>query len=98
MSDRTSLFLNHFELFCFLFGGILGSAKFSSPRAPKWALHLVCYTAAFTTSKKVLFNIKLVKIKMLDLSDHSRAGISILKTAVDLKQGIYDIKKKCTSR
>ena len=49
------------------------------------ALRLDCSTAALTTTQKVLPIWKLVELKMLDFSDRTRTGITILTSAaVDL--------------
>ena len=48
------------------------------------ALRLDCSTAALTTPQKVLPIRKLVELKMLEFSDSTRTGISILTLAVDL--------------
>ena len=73
--------------FCFLtfFFGLEGSLgqplrpNFPSPRATVLTLRLDCSTAALTTPQKVL-----PELKMLDFSDRTRTGISILTLAADL--------------
>ena len=45
------------------------------------ALRLNCSTAALIAPKKVLSNGTLVELKMLDLSDRTRTGVSILTSA-----------------
>ena len=45
------------------------------------ALRLDCSTAALTTPQKVLPIWKLVELKMIDFSDRTRTGISILTSA-----------------
>ena len=70
----------------FWFGGTLGQPQeqnFPSPWAIKLALRLDCSTAALTTPQKVLPIWKLVELKMLDFSDRTRTGISILTSAAD---------------
>ena len=47
------------------------------------ALRLDCSTAALATPQKVLPIGKLVELKMLDFSDHTRTGISIVTSAAD---------------
>ena len=47
------------------------------------ALCLYCSTAALTTPQKVFAIWRLVELKMLDFSDHTRTGISILTSAAD---------------
>ena len=47
------------------------------------ALRLDCSTAALNTPQKVLPIQKLVELKMLDFSDRTRTGISILTSAAD---------------
>ena len=47
------------------------------------ALRLDCSTEALTTPQKVLSLRKLVEFKMLDFSDQTRTGISILTSAAD---------------
>ena len=47
------------------------------------ALRLDCSTAALTTHQKVLPIWKLVELKVLDVSDRTRTGISILTSAAD---------------
>ena len=60
------------------FGGALGSAS-----RDHFPLCLDCSTAALTTPQKVLPIRKLVELKMLDFSDCTRTGISILTSAAD---------------
>ena len=73
----------------FFFLGLEGSwgqpqgQNFPSPWATMLALHLDCSTAALTTPQKVLPIWKLVELKMLDFSDRTRTGISILTSAAD---------------
>ena len=50
------------------------------------AIRLDCSTAALTAPQKVLPICKLVELKMLDFSDRTRTGISIL-TSADLLDG-----------
>ena len=81
----------------FWFGGILGQPQgpnFPSPWATMLALRLGCSTAALTTPPKVLPIWKLVELKMLDFSDRTRTGISILTSAAHY--GTY--KKLCSRR
>ena len=47
------------------------------------ALRLDCSTAALATPQKVLPIGKLDELKMLDFSDHTRTGISIVTSAAD---------------
>ena len=69
----------------FWFGGILGSAsRVEFPVSlSNHALPLDCSTAALTTPQKVLPIWKLVELKMLDFSDRTRAGISILTSVAE---------------
>ena len=48
------------------------------------AFRLDCSTAALATPKKVLSILKLVELKILDFSNQTRTGISILTSAADL--------------
>ena len=68
-------------------GGFWGQPlgpNFRSPWATMLALRLDCSsTAALTTHQKVLPIWKLIELKMLDFSDCSRTGISILTSATD---------------
>ena len=79
----------------FFFFGLEGSwgqpqgPNFPSPWATMLALRLDCFTAALTTPQKVLPIWKLVELKMLDISDRTRTGISILTSAADVSGG-YD--------
>ena len=57
--------------------------NFPSPRATMLALRQDCSTAALTTPQKVLSIYRLVELKMLDFSDRTRTGISILTSAAD---------------
>ena len=57
--------------------------NFPSPQANMLALRLDCSTAALATPQKVLSTWKLVELKMLDFSDRTRTGISILSSAAD---------------
>ena len=57
--------------------------NFPSPRALMLALLLDCFTPALTTPQKVLSIWRLVELKMLDFSDPTRTGISILTSAAD---------------
>ena len=50
------------------------------------ALCLDCSTAALATLQNVLPIGKLVELNMLDFSDHTRNGISILTSAADQNQ------------
>ena len=50
-----------------------------------------CSTAALTTHQKVLPIGKLVELKMLDFSDRTRTGISILTSAADYSLAAYKI-------
>ena len=58
--------------------------NFPFPWATMLALRLDCSTAALTISQKVLSIRRLVELKMLDFSDRTRTGISILTLAADL--------------
>ena len=58
--------------------------NFPSPWATMLALRLDCFTAALTTPQKILPIWKLVDLKMLDFSDRTRTGISILTSAAEL--------------
>ena len=53
------------------------------------ALRLDCSTAALTTPQTVLSIWKLVELKMLDFSDRTRTGISILTSAADNEKDSY---------
>ena len=57
--------------------------NFPSPWAIMLALRLDCSTVALTTPQKVLPIWKLVELKMLDFSDRTRTGISILTSVGD---------------
>ena len=57
--------------------------NFPSPWATMLALRLDCSTAALTTPQTVISIWKLVELKMLDFSDCTRTGISILTSAAD---------------
>ena len=52
------------------------------------ALRLDCSTAALITPQTVLSIWKLVGLKVLDFSDRTRTGISILTSAADLPPGV----------
>ena len=73
----------------YMFFGLEGSwaqpqgPNFPSPWATMLALRLDCSKAAITTPQKVLPIWKLVELKMLDFSDRTRTGISILTSAAD---------------
>ena len=73
----------------FSFSGLEGfwgqpeGPNFPSPRATMLALHLDCSTAALTTPQKVLPIWRLVELKMLDFSDRTRTGVSILTSTAD---------------
>ena len=82
------LIIHSFVIEHFFFGleGSWGQPQgpnFPSPWATMLALRLDCSTAAITTPQKVLPIWKLVELKMLDFSDHTRTGISILTSAAD---------------
>ena len=62
------------------------------------ALCLDCSTAAVTTPKMVSSIWKLVDLKMLDISDHTRTGISILTSAADKHRGYYPSENWLSSR
>ena len=63
--------------------------NFPSPGATMLTLRLDCSTAALTTPQKDLSFWKLVELKMLDFSDHTRTGsISILTSAADESIGL----------
>ena len=47
------------------------------------ALHINCTTAALATPQEVVSIRKLVELKVLDFSDHTRTSISILTSAAD---------------
>ena len=57
--------------------------NFPSTRANLLVLSLDCSTVALPTPQKVSSICKLVVLKMLDFSDHTRTGISILTSAAD---------------
>ena len=61
--------------------------NFPSPWATILASRLDCSTAALTTPQKVSSNWELVELKMLDFSDHTRTGISILISAAGFPWG-----------
>ena len=68
------------------FGGILGSAsraEFTVSLSNHLAIYLDCSTAALTTHQKVVPIWKLVELKMIDFSDRTWTGISILTSAAD---------------
>ena len=75
----------------FLFFGLEGfwgqpqGPNFPSPWAIMLVLRLDCPTAALTTPQKVLSLWRLVELKMLDFSDRTRTGISILTSAADFR-------------
>ena len=80
----------------FLFGlvaswGQSHGPKVQSPRAAMLVLRPDCSpdcsTAALTTPQKILSISRLVELKMLDFSDRSRTGISILTSAVFVVRG-----------
>ena len=65
-----------------LFEGILGSSASRAGFPVSLSnLRLDCSTASRTTPQKVLSLCRLVELKMLDFSDHTRTGISILTSA-----------------
>ena len=70
--------------------------NFPSPWPTMLALSLDCSTAALTTPQRVLATWKLVELKMLDFSDRTRTGISILTSAADQwpKNSAY-LKRNC---
>ena len=55
------------------------------------ALHLNCSTATLTTPKKELSNCKLLKLKMLNLSDWVRTGICFTFYALCTVPGVRKI-------
>ena len=83
---RKVLFFFANKTFFFLVGrdsGLASGPNFPSPWATMWALHLDCSATALATPKKVLPIWKLVELKMLDISGHTRTDISILTSATD---------------
>ena len=74
--EKSPCTCQNIKLCLFGFGfGILESASgpnFPSAWATMLALHLDCSTAALTTPQKVLFNYKLVELRMLDFNSHTR--------------------------
>ena len=90
--DRTrtgiSILRSAVDLFIFGLEGPWGQPQgpnFPSPWATMLALRLDCSTAALTIPQKVLSLWRLVELKMLDFSDHTRTGISILTSAADCR-------------
>ena len=70
--------------------------NFPPPWATMLALRLDCSTAALTTPQKALPIWKLVELKMLDFSDHTRTGISILTSAAVLRtHSIFNLYEWC---
>ena len=59
--------------------------NFPSPQATMLALRLDCSRSALVTPQRVLSFWRLVELKMLDVSDRTKTGISILTSAADDK-------------
>ena len=92
---KKSILYPLFLLLFFYLEGFWGQPQgpnFPSPWATMLALRLDCSTAALTTPQTVLSLWKLVELKMLDFSDRTRTGISILTSAAD-SFSVLSIKK-----
>ena len=88
--EYTQMNNNNTIFFFFWLEGIWHQPQglnFPFPRATMLAICLDCSTAAFTTPQKVLSIRRLVELMMLDFSDCTRTGISILKSAPDFYFG-----------
>ena len=79
------------------FRGQLLGPNFPSPWPTMLALHIHYSTAALTTPQKVLPIWKLLELMMIDFSDRTRTGISIL-TSLTNDGRLYFQQKNATGK